>query len=241
MGLRALRPSAAIVKVMSVPDSQCILVVTPDDHVNIGFHEVLLHDMEDDDLPFVALSELNCLRLEWPKTLFVFMSRYQCDVPPLVKAANLARYFPQWTVTRTQWTEMTRPTISGVAIDTLLFSRIGVPLFHHYRIISRTGTPVFSRTPVFWGTYMRRLHAFLVGCGVSTSVPSPVRQGVGGTDVAVIRSRFSGQNGGCFYSTYSGSSVSLPGPETSQAGGGVLLRRRNWFACLGRKRPRYKN
>ena len=34
MGLRALRPSAAVVKVMSVPDSQCIRVVTLDDHVN---------------------------------------------------------------------------------------------------------------------------------------------------------------------------------------------------------------
>ena len=69
MGLRALRPSVAIVKVMSVPDSLCIRVVTPDDHINIGFHEVLVHDMEDEDLPFVALSELNCLRLEWPKTV----------------------------------------------------------------------------------------------------------------------------------------------------------------------------
>ena len=68
MGLRALRPSAAIVKVMSVPDSRCIQVVTPDDHVNIGFHEVLLHDMEDEDLPFVTLScgegRLGCGRFE---------------------------------------------------------------------------------------------------------------------------------------------------------------------------------
>ena len=62
IGLRALRASVAIVKVMSVPDSQCIRVVAPDDHVNIGFHEVLRHDMEEEDLPFVALSELNCLR-----------------------------------------------------------------------------------------------------------------------------------------------------------------------------------
>ena len=65
MGLRALRPSAAIVIVMSVPDSRCILVVTPDDHVNIGFHEVLRHDLEDEDLPFVTLSELGCLRQIW--------------------------------------------------------------------------------------------------------------------------------------------------------------------------------
>ena len=35
MGLRALMPSAAIVKVMSVWGSQCIRVVTPDDHVGV--------------------------------------------------------------------------------------------------------------------------------------------------------------------------------------------------------------
>ena len=211
MGLRALRASAAIVKVMSVPNSRCIRVVAQDDHVNIGFHEVLLHDMEEENLPFVALSELHCLRLSWPKPLFVFMSRYQHDLERMrreckerfgctqsgncthcgkfiqmnlgkhialfhmelaqlrgcpvtwcmvwkgtaqdcvdhlrkthaisrtVKAANLARYFPPWTVTRSQWAEMTRPAISGVTTDTLLFSHIGVPLFHRYRIVSRGG------------------------------------------------------------------------------------------------------
>ena len=36
MGLRALRPSAAVAKVMSVRDSRCIRVVTPDDHVECG-------------------------------------------------------------------------------------------------------------------------------------------------------------------------------------------------------------
>ena len=56
MGLRAHRASAAIVKVMSVPNSRCIRVVAPDDHINIGFHVVLLHDMEEKDLPFMALS-----------------------------------------------------------------------------------------------------------------------------------------------------------------------------------------
>ena len=40
MGLRALRPNAAIVKVMSVQDSQCIRVVTPDDHVDHDMGEV---------------------------------------------------------------------------------------------------------------------------------------------------------------------------------------------------------
>ena len=228
MGLRALRVSAAIVKVMSVSNSWCIRVVAPDDHVDIGFHEVLLNDMEEEDLPFVALSELNCLRQGWPKPLFVFMSRYQHDLEQMrkeckerfgcmqsgncthcgtyiqqnlgkhialfhmelaqlwrcpvpwctvwkgtaqdcvdhlrktheisysVKEANLTWYFPPWTVTRSQWSEMTRPTISGVAINTLLFSRIWVPLFHRYRIISRAGTHV-----AFRGLYMRRLHAFL--------------------------------------------------------------------------------
>ena len=47
MDLRAIQPSAAIVKVMSVPDSRCVRVVTPD-------------DLEEEELPFVALSEL-CL------------------------------------------------------------------------------------------------------------------------------------------------------------------------------------
>ena len=48
MRLWALMPSAAIVKVMSVPVSQCIRVLTTDGHLNIGFHEVLLHDMEEE-------------------------------------------------------------------------------------------------------------------------------------------------------------------------------------------------
>ena len=82
MGLRALRPSAAIVKVMSVPDSRCIRVVNPDDHVNIGFHEILLHDMGEEELPFVATSELDRV---WPRDLFVFMSRYQQDLECLWK------------------------------------------------------------------------------------------------------------------------------------------------------------
>ena len=210
-----------------MPDSRCVRVVTPDDHVNIGFHEILIHDLEDEDLPFVALSELGCLRLDWPKTLFTLMSRYQVDldqmrkdcrerfgstqsgncthygkhiqqnlgkhialyhmevaqlwrcpvtwctvwkgtaqdcvdhmrahdIPPVVKAANLARWFPPWTVTREQWTSMSRPAVSGIAVDTLLFSRIGVPLFHRYRVVNRSGTH-----GAFRGHYMRQLHAFL--------------------------------------------------------------------------------
>ena len=76
MGLPAIQPRAAIVKVMSVPDSRCVRVVAPDDHVSIGFHEILIHDMEDEELPFVALGDLGCLRLDWPMALFTFMARY---------------------------------------------------------------------------------------------------------------------------------------------------------------------
>ena len=65
MGLRALRPNAAIVKVMSVRDSQCIRVVTPDDHMACGVHEILLHNMGEEELPFVATSELDYIRRIW--------------------------------------------------------------------------------------------------------------------------------------------------------------------------------
>ena len=80
MGLRALRPNAAIVKVMSVRDSQCIRVVTPDDHMECDFHEILLHDMGEEELPFVVTSELNYLRRIWLRALFAFMTRHQQDL-----------------------------------------------------------------------------------------------------------------------------------------------------------------
>ena len=186
IGLHALRPSAAICKVITVPDSCCVRVVTPDDHVNMGFHEILMHDLAQEEWPLVTLSDIGCLLLDWPKSLFTFMGRFQfeldqmrtdcrerfgttqsgnfptrgkhikmnlgkhvalyhldlaklwrspvswctiwkgtsqdCvdhmrkahDTPIFVKAANLAYWFPPWTVTR-----MSRPAISGIAIDTL--------------------------------------------------------------------------------------------------------------------------
>ena len=77
-------------------------------------------------------------------------------VPMSVKAANLARFFPPWTVTREQWADMMMPSISGVAIDTLFFSRVGSPLCHRYRIISQTGSHA-----AFRGTYLSRLRVFL--------------------------------------------------------------------------------
>ena len=72
--------------------------------------------------------------------------RWIHKVPLSVKAANLARFFPPWTVTREQWADMMMPSISGVAIDMLLFSHIGSPLCHRYRIISRTGYVAFRGT-----------------------------------------------------------------------------------------------
>ena len=59
IGLRAIRPDAAVAKVMSVRNSRCIRVVTPDDHVTCGCQEILLHDLGDEDLPFVPISKLD--------------------------------------------------------------------------------------------------------------------------------------------------------------------------------------
>ena len=73
-----------------------------------------------------------------------------------VVAGNLARWFPPWTVTREQWHSMSRPSVSGIAIDTFLFSRIGMPLFHRYRVSDRQGGH-----PAFRGLYMPRLFNFL--------------------------------------------------------------------------------
>ena len=78
------------------------------------------------------------------------------NTPIVVKAGNLARWFPPLTVTREQWHSMSRPSVSGIAIDTFLFSRIGMPLFHRYRVFDRHGGH-----PAFRGPYMPRLFDFL--------------------------------------------------------------------------------
>ena len=228
MGLQALRPSAAVCKVMTIPDSNCIRIVTPDEHVPTGFHEILIYDMGQEDWPKVPMSEIGCLRLDWPKDLFSFLGRYQLELehmrkecrdrfggitsgtcptcekfiqvnlvnnvalyhldlaqlwrcpvgwcpvwkgtsqdcvdhmrrahntPIPVKAGNLARWFPPWTVTREQWHSMSRPSVSGIAIDTFLFSRIGTPLFHRYRVFDCLGSH-----PAFRKPYMPKLFTFL--------------------------------------------------------------------------------
>ena len=228
MGLHALRPSAAVCKVMTIPDSNCIRIVAPDEHVPTGFHEILIYDMGLEEWPKVPLSEIGCLRLDWPKELFNFVGRYQLELehmrkecrdrfegissgacptcekfiqvnlgrhvalyhldlaqlwrcpvgwcpvwkgtsqdcidhmrrahntPISVKAGNLARWFPPWTVTREQWHSMSRPSVSGIAIDTFLFSCIGTPLFHRYRVFDRLGSH-----PAFRKPYMPKLFLFL--------------------------------------------------------------------------------
>ena len=53
--------------------------------MNIGFHEILLHDMGEEELPLVATSKLDYLRRIWPQALFAFMSRYQQDLERMRK------------------------------------------------------------------------------------------------------------------------------------------------------------
>ena len=72
--------NAAVAEVMSVRNSRYIRVVIPDDHMECGYHEILLYDMGEEELPLVSLSELDYLRRIWPRAIFVFMTRYQQDL-----------------------------------------------------------------------------------------------------------------------------------------------------------------
>ena len=85
MGLQALRPSSAVCKVMSVPDSNCVRVITPDEHVPTGFHEILIEDMGLREWPKVSLSEIGCLKLDWPQEFFTFVGRYQLELEQMRK------------------------------------------------------------------------------------------------------------------------------------------------------------
>ena len=76
-------------------------------------------------------------------------------MPATVKAANLGRWFPPWTVFRDKWREALRSSVSGVSTDALLFSQRGVPLVHRYRVLSRAGTHISLRV-----NYMIKLRAF---------------------------------------------------------------------------------
>ena len=228
IGLKAVCPSSAVCKVMSVPDSNCVRVITPDEHVPTGFHEIIIEDMGLTEWPKVSMSDLGNLRLDWPQEFFTFVGRYQLELeqmrkecrdrfegissgacptcekfiqnnlgrhvamfhldlaqlwrcpvgwcpvwkgtsqdcidhmrkahnsPMTMKAGNLSRWFPPWTVTREQWHNFSRPSVSGIAIDTFLFSRIGISLLHRYRVFDRFGSHPAFRTP-----YMRNMFIFL--------------------------------------------------------------------------------
>ena len=87
-GLQALRPSAAVCKVMTIPDTKCVRIVTPDEHVSTGFHEILMHDMGQEEWPQVTLSDIGCLRLDWPRDLFAFVGRYQLELEQMRKVCR---------------------------------------------------------------------------------------------------------------------------------------------------------
>ena len=50
-----------------------------------GFHEILIYDMGQEEWPHVPLSEIGCLRLDWPKDLFAFVGRYQLELEHMRK------------------------------------------------------------------------------------------------------------------------------------------------------------
>ena len=68
-----------------------------------------------------------------------------------VKAANLPRYFTPGTVTRSLWSEMTKPVISGVAIDTQSYwDPIVSPLSDHQLCEDSCGLPRNVYATVAW-------------------------------------------------------------------------------------------
>ena len=46
--------------------------------------------MDDEEPPFVALSELGCLGLDWPRALFMSMTRYQFELDQMRKGMQRA-------------------------------------------------------------------------------------------------------------------------------------------------------
>ena len=184
--------------------------------MNLGKH-VALHHMELAQLWHCPVSWCTV----WKGTAqdCVDHMRRAHDIPPSAKAANLARWFPPWTVTREQWHSMSRPVISGIAIDTLLFSRIGVPLFHRYRVFDQQGTHA-----AFRGTYMRRMHTFLEESDAASLRMRHRRRAHCSSDVADIASAQSGQVSGCFVQTDGFLSLGFPGSEIYRVGdSGVLI------------------
>ena len=51
-----------------------------------------------------------------------------------VKTANLGKWFPPWTVTRSVWNMAMLTNVLGISTDVVLFSEHGAQLVHHYRV-----------------------------------------------------------------------------------------------------------
>ena len=80
LGMRARRPEAAVIKVVSAGDSQCVRVLIPDENVWYqGFHDVLLFDMADEDAPYVAVNDVSAVRKQWPVSVVSGMTRRQLE------------------------------------------------------------------------------------------------------------------------------------------------------------------
>ena len=72
-----------------------------------------------------------------------------------VKAANLGRWFPPWTVTRTAWHTALKSKVSGVSMDVDLTGMNGSQLVHHYRVFRQCAAHVSLR-----GTFIIDLRCF---------------------------------------------------------------------------------
>ena len=77
MELRAIRPTADLVNTMAARDSQSIRLVTPEVHVECGFHRFLLHEMGEEESSFVVKSTLDSLRGNWPQIWLSLMTRFR--------------------------------------------------------------------------------------------------------------------------------------------------------------------
>ena len=82
------------------------------------------------------------------------------SVPDSVKAANLARWFLTWKVTRAARHKALKPQVSGISTDVGLFSENGSSLVHHYRVFGRSAPHTSLR-----GTFMAKLRVFTVRAG----------------------------------------------------------------------------
>ena len=82
-----------------------------------------------------------------------------------IKAANLGRCFPPWTVTRAAWHKALKPEVSGVLTDAVLFSENESQLVHHYRVFDQSMAHASLR-----GKFMPKLSLF-------TSGPAPMPSG----------------------------------------------------------------